>query len=75
MKFLQLNWKDVSKGLILATLTAIMEGLSPIVSGDAPHLPSGSELQIIGGTALTAMIAYLVKNFFTNSKDQFLKKE
>ena len=82
MKFLQLSWADFGKGLILALITSIVMSLKTIVLGDptatppiAGHFPVDADWLQIGMTAFGAFIAYLAKNFLTNSDDQFLTKE
>lgn len=82
MKFLQLSWADFGKGLILALITSIVMSLKTIVLGDPSaippvvgHFPIGSDWIAIGIAAFGAFVAYLGKNFLTNSDDKFLKKE
>lgn len=72
-KFLTLNIRDFLKGLILALITAIITFLSN-------ELSAGSAIDIhllkrIGIASVIAFLSYLVKNFFTNSKDQILTPE
>ncbi len=82
MKFLQLSWADFAKGMILALITSIVMSLKTIVLGDPGavppvdgHFPVNGDWLQIGLAAFGAFIAYLGKNFLTNSNDQFLKKE
>jgi len=73
-KFLQIKSKDLVKGFITAILLAILTGLySSINEGTFP--PSVEGWKAMGVTALGGGIAYLLKNWLTNSDDQFLKKE
>lgn len=70
-KFLQLGWKDVLKGMIVAVLTAVVTVLyTTIQSGGLSF-----DWALIGKTAAIAALSYLLKNVFTNSEDQFMKKE
>lgn len=75
MKFLQLSSKDFLKGLILSILTVIVAGLYAALSATPPHFPTSGEWVTLAMSGLTAGVAYLMKNLFTNSKDQFLKTE
>jgi hypothetical protein len=67
------DWKDILKGAITATLTAVATFLYNII-GDG-HMPTPDEWKSIGGIALLTFIGYVCKNFLTNSDDQFAKKE
>jgi len=72
-KLFSLKAKDFIKGLILAIITAVVTFLT-----DA--LQSGITIDVtfykrIALAAVIAFMAYLVKNFFTNSNDQFAKPE
>ena len=70
-KFLSLNTKDFIKGLFLSVLTSV---LTIIYSS----LQSGSltiEWKAVGTAAITAALAYITKNYLTNSEDQILKTE
>ena len=72
--FLSVGQRDAIKGLILASITAIITGL--YTSLQSGHLPAtADEWKVIGLSAITAGLSYVTKNFLTNSNDQFLKKE
>jgi len=71
--FLKINFHDIAKGVIVAVLTVILGGLLPIIESGA--LPTVAQLKIIGLSGATAGIAYILKNWLTNSDDQFLRKE
>lgn len=73
--FLKLSFKDFAKGFILAVLTVIVTGLYTALSAVPPHFPTAAEWQNLGLMGLASGMAYLIKNFFTNSNDEFLKKE
>lgn len=72
-KLFALNFKDIAKGFFVAVLTVLLGGISTAIADGT--LPTISELKGIGLVGLSAGIAYLIKNFFTNSDDQILKKE
>lgn len=72
-KFLNLNLNDFTKGLIVVVLTAIVVGLEQILQ--TGNLPTVIQLKVIGLATLSAGIAYLVKNFLSNSEGKFLGKE
>lgn len=71
--FLKLNVSDIIKGLIVAVLAAIITGVS--ASLEAGTLPSLDQLKTIGLTALAAGLAYLCKNFLTNSSGNIATPE
>jgi hypothetical protein len=72
--FLQLNWKDVLKGFILAVLSALTVGLYQAVELGTIEFTWIFWNPIVM-TSIGAGLAYLIKNFFTNSEDKFLTKE
>jgi hypothetical protein len=72
-KLFSLHTRDLIKGLIVAVITA---ALTFIVN----ELQAGNQIDIallkrMGVTALIAFISYVLKNFLTNSKDEFLTSE
>ncbi len=80
-KILSLGKSDFVKGAIMAVLTAIATSIYNVI-----NVPEGQEVHIeILLTAafwllelklsIGAFLLYIGKNFFTNSKDQFLKPE
>ena len=71
--FLKLTTADFWSGLIIAIISSIVAGVLAIVK--LGRLPTGGEWITIGITALSAMLAYLVKNILSNSKGEFLKPE
>jgi accessory gene regulator protein AgrB len=70
----KLNWLDFGKGLIVAVITAILTFLyeQVVQGGVALDL---ALLQQVGSVALAALLAYVLKNLFTNSQGKFLKAE
>jgi hypothetical protein len=71
--FLNLNFKDLSNGIVVAVLLVITQGIYTIL--DAGSLPTVQQLLDIAVVAGKAAVAYLAKNFLTNSKDELLKTE
>lgn len=77
-EFKKLNWKDFLKGLILAFISAFITSISQIINN---RIQSGSFTLVKSDFIFTLIVAsistgsYLIKNLFTNSKDQFLKRE
>ena len=69
--FYNLNIQDLAKGLILTILTSVVTIVYNTVSAGSLTF----DWQAIGLTALTSGLAYLMKNFLTNSKGEFLGKE
>jgi len=73
-KFLQVNWRDFFKGLVVAILTAVLIFLQTIVAD--PSLYSFKVVIVkVGWVSLAALIAYLLKNLATNSKGELLTSE
>lgn len=73
--FLSLDWQDAGKGIILAFLTVFVAALYTSFSGDHAHLPTLAELKVDAIAGAGAALAYIIKNFLTNSQDQFAKSE
>ena len=73
-KFLNLNWLDLGKGLLITVLTAFLGGILEILESNA--LPTTwVVLQPILELSLAAGVSYLLKNLFTNSTGELLKRE
>ena len=72
-RFGRLCLKDLSKGLVLTIGTTIV-GLcsSSVVSG---IFPATADFINMGKVGLLSGAVYLIKNFLTNSNDEFMKKE
>ena len=73
-KFKALNMIDFGKGLLIAFLTALFTGLIELFQA-GPFTFDWVTLQPIVYSAISAALAYLIKNFFTNSTGDLLKKE
>jgi hypothetical protein len=69
--FLNLNIKDLAKGLIVTMLTSVLTIAYNTVNAGSLTF----DWKAIGLTALTSGLAYLMKNLLTNSEGQFLGKE
>lgn len=72
--FLNLNLPDYVKGFILAIITALITGVYNALNNGGIEF-TWIFFKPIVFTAVGAGLAYLIKNVFTNSNDQFLKKE
>ena len=73
-KFLNLNWLDLGKGLLITVLTAFLGGILEVLqSGSLPA--TWVVLQPILELSLAAGVSYLLKNLFTNSTGELLKRE
>jgi len=72
-KFLQVNWQDLVRGLVVAVITSFLTALLPIVQSG--KLPTMAQLGVCGIAGATAAIAYVIKNLLTNSKDQMFVAE
>ncbi len=70
----RLTLRDAGKSILLAFITAVITGVTQTLStGALPH--TLDQWTTIGATAATATGSYIVKNWLTNSSDQFLVKE
>lgn len=72
-KIFGINLKDIVKALVLAFLTAFLTGLYQLIQTGG--VISWQTMQPILFTSVAAVLAYILKNFLTNSEDKFLKKE
>ena len=73
-KFLNLHWKDIFKGFLMAFIGAFLTALyTALEAGEIPTTWDQWKSTILVGAG--AGIAYLLKNFFTNSNDEVLKTE
>lgn len=61
-----LNWKDFGKGLLIAVLTAIFTIIYTTVQAGSLTF----DWKAILTAAITAALAYISKNLFTNSQNQ-----
>lgn len=72
--FLNLNWKDVVKGFVVAVVMAILTGIYTGIQ--ANQFPvTWEQWKVILITSLGAGIAYLLKNVLSNSNGEILKKD
>jgi VIT1/CCC1 family predicted Fe2+/Mn2+ transporter len=72
-KFLNLNLVDLGKGLIVAVITAVLTFAYEALQAGTLFAPG--TLKTVGLVALSALVAYLLKNLFTNSTGQIIKTE
>jgi hypothetical protein len=76
-KFLTLNQRDLIKGLIMAFTGAIVGAIYPTIQ----NWVTGTDWSLkfdwhpIVKAGVAAAIAYIVRKFFSNSEDDFLKTE
>ncbi len=69
--FLSLEWKDGARALFLSVVTsAFTLILQTLEAGSLTF-----DWQKIGTVAATTAVAYILKNWLTNSNDELLKKE
>jgi hypothetical protein len=69
--FLNLNLADFGKGLILAVLTSVITIVYSTVQAGSLSI----DWKVVGTTALTTALAYVIKNLLTNSTGETFKKE
>jgi hypothetical protein len=67
----KLNIEDLLKGLILTVLTSVVTVIYNTVNAGSLTFDWHS----IGITAITSGLAYLLKNYLTNSKGEFASRE
>jgi len=72
-KFLTLDWKDFSRGLLIAFLTAVLTGVINILDTGAVFTWVTIKPILIAG--VSAALSYLLKCLATNSQDQMFKRE
>ena len=72
-KFLALDWKDFSRGLLIAFLTAVLTGVINILDTGALFTWVTIKPVLIAG--VSAALSYLLKCLATNSQDQMFKRE
>lgn len=72
-KFLTLNWKDFSRGLLIAFLTAVITGIINILDTGAVFTYETLRPVLVAG--ISAALSYLLKCLATNSQDQMFKGE
>jgi len=72
--FFSLNWLDLAKGLLVAVIGAILTGVYQAIQAGALAW-TWLFWQPIVLTGVGAGIAYLIKNFFSNSAGEPLKGE
>lgn len=72
-KFLTLDWKDFSRGLLIAFLTAVLTGVINILDTGAVFTWVTMKPVLIAG--VSAALSYLLKCLATNSQDQLFKRE
>lgn len=72
-KFAALNLSDIKKSLQIVAISTVIPAI--VVIFNEGRFPIIEDLKTIGLVSFGAWISYLTKNFFTNSKDEFLKDE
>ena len=72
-EFLKLKSADFWKGLVMAILTAVINSVYQLLSTATDF--KSFNWQFVGVSAATAFVAYIMKNFFSNSNGKILKKE
>jgi len=72
-KFFTLDWKDFTRGLLIAFLTAVLTGVINILDTGAVFTWGTLKPVLIAG--ISAALSYLLKCLATNSQDQMFKRE
>jgi len=71
--FLSINLLDIGKGVLIACFAGFLSVIYPVLQTGA--LPTVQNLSTGLTVALSAGLAYIAKNFFTNSQNKLLKGE
>jgi hypothetical protein len=71
--YLSINLADLLKGAIVAGGTVILSLVGSMIESGA--YISNEQLIMAAKAGLLAAISYLIKNVFTNSKDEMFKSE
>jgi hypothetical protein len=72
-KLFTLNVQDLLKGFLIAALTVVLTGV--ITTLKAGSLPDMAMIEHLITAGLGAGLAYILKNLFTNSQNQFATPE
>jgi len=72
-KFGTLNWKDISRGFLMAVGTSVVISLGTLLNSG--KFPTWDQLVPTLLSGLAAGLFYLGKNVLTNSNDKLLKGE
>ena len=72
-KFFTLDWKDFSRGLLIAFMTAVISGVIEMLDTGAIFTWLTMKPVLIAG--VSAALSYLLKCLMTNSQDQMFKRE
>jgi len=72
-KFFTLDWKDFSRGILIAFLAAILTGIINNLDDGAVFTWMTLKPVLIAG--ISAALSYLLKCLATNSQDQMFKRE
>lgn len=64
-----LNWRDLVKGLVVAVVAGFLISIKQALDTGA-----NVDFKIIGLSALSTLIAYLLKNVFTNEDNKLFGK-
>jgi hypothetical protein len=69
-KFFSLSFADFIKGSVIAILTGILTFLTSLTS-----IENNISVRQIIIASVIGLLSYLIKNLFTNNKDEFLKTD
>jgi hypothetical protein len=72
-KFLTLDWKDFSRGILIAFLAALISGVINIL--DTGAVINWETLRPVLIAGISAALSYLLKCLMTNSNDVMFKRE
>lgn len=71
---LSINWRDAAYSVLMAFLGALIAGVEQLINNG--HIPTTwVELKPVVITAIGSAVAYIAKNFFSNSAGNFAQSE
>lgn len=71
------NWKDISKGLVMAVLSGILLPIATIIQSpgfDITQLDWHQVLLLSLNGSIVGFVGYVIKNFFSDSSGSFMGK-
>lgn len=71
--FFKLNWRDIGKAVLMLFITSVLTTITEVIGTGS--LPTLSQIKTALLSGLIVSIGYIIKNVFTNSDGEALKKE
>lgn len=76
-EYMSIDLEDIVRSVRLAISSAVVGTVIPSIVAilNTGRFPSSLDWRTIGITSLGSMLGYLSVKYFSNSKDQFLRKD